>query len=85
MLSNSAKKKIGVKIVLASHADRRKSSSSTMKALGIEWKGDLVRTLNANNLIPPLGDVETNPETVEFVSDLIAQELERQGESTPRF
>jgi hypothetical protein len=85
MLTNSAKKTLGVKVVLASHADRRKSSSSTMKALGIEWKGDLVRTLNANKLTPPLGDVETDAETIKYVADLIAQELERTSENTPRF
>lgn len=50
-----------------------------MSALGIEWKGDLVRIMNDNRIDPPLGDVATPEGTIREVADMIGEALERSG------
>lgn len=79
MESGDGSLKRGVRKSLVAHSERKLSTGVVMRQLGIEWKGDLVRTLNANRLPVPMGDVETKRETIDYVADLIGQEIERTG------
>lgn len=79
MESGEGSLKRGVRKALVAHSERELSTGIVMRQLGIEWKGDLVRTLNVNRLPVPMGDGETKRETIDYVADLIGQEIERTG------
>jgi hypothetical protein len=68
-----------VRKLLEEHAAGERSTSEVMRKLNLDWKGDLIRVLNANRIQPPLGDAPPSPGAVEFASALIAEAITERG------
>lgn len=59
--------------VLEQYSTRGCSSRDAMRALHLEWKGDLVRALNCSGLPAPLGDVAESASAMAYVADLLGR------------
>nr|WP_295466808.1 hypothetical protein [Mesorhizobium sp.] len=59
--------------VLEQYSTRGCSSLDAMRALHLEWKGDLVRALNSSGLSVPLGDVAESESAMAYVADILGR------------
>ncbi|MHB1101741.1 MAG: hypothetical protein ACYC0C_02935 [Devosia sp.] len=58
---------------LEQYSARGCSSRDAMRALHLEWRGDLVRALNCSGLPVPLGDVAESASAMAYVADLLGR------------
>lgn len=59
--------------VLEDHCARRRSTAETMRLLHLDSVEDLVVTIIANRLTPPLGDVPASPTAMAVAAELIGE------------